>query len=87
MVKCFWVSKMILEIFGNRVKEVRNELLISQLELSERSGIERAQISKIEKGKINVTLETIEKLSNAFNMEISKLLNISSDNFLIIEIL
>ena len=73
---------MIQEVFGNRVKEVRNGLFISQLELSQRSGIERAQISKIEQGKINVTLETIEKLSNAFNMEISKLMSISINAFL-----
>lgn len=70
---------MIQEIFGNRVKEIRNELFISQEKLSQISGIERAQISKIEQGKINVTLETIEKLSNAFNMEISKLMTLNLD--------
>lgn len=67
---------MIQEAFGNRIKELRNEFLISQIQLSELSGIERAQISKIEQGKVNVTLETIDKLSRAFNVPIKKLLNI-----------
>lgn len=42
---------MIQTVFGNRVKELRNGLLVSQVELSEKSGIERTQISKIEKEK------------------------------------
>lgn len=68
---------MIQTVFGNRVKELRNGLLVSQVELSEKSGIERAQISKIEKGKVNVTLETIEKISKALNVPISTLMNIT----------
>ena len=68
---------MIQTVFGNRVKELRNSLLVSQVELSEKSGIERAQISKIEKGKVNVTLETIEKISRALDVPISNLMNIT----------
>jgi len=67
---------MIKELFGNRIKDLRNTKMISQIELSQLSGIDRAQISKIEKGKINVTLETIEKLSNAFDIQINSLMNI-----------
>ena len=70
---------MIQEAFGNRVKELRSDLLITQEELSDKTGIERAQISKIEQGKINVTLETIEKLSKAFNISIGELMNIKKD--------
>ena len=42
---------MIQTVFGNRVKELRNGLLVPQVELSEKSGIERTQICKIEKEK------------------------------------
>ena len=44
--------------------------MISQVELAKRSGIERAQISKIENGNINVTVETIERLCHALNLSI-----------------
>lgn len=67
---------MIQEAFGLRIKELRNTLMISQIELSIKSGIERAQISKIEQGKINVTLETIYKLSKALNVTIKELVDI-----------
>ena len=59
---------MLQEQFGNRIKEIRTGHAISQVELSILTGIERAQISRIEQGKVNVTLETIDKLSNALNV-------------------
>jgi DNA adenine methylase len=65
------VMKMICTIFGNRIKELRKEMFLSQLELAQRSGIDRSQICKIEQGKVNVTLETMLKLSTAFNKKIS----------------
>ncbi|MCQ2087087.1 MAG: Dam family site-specific DNA-(adenine-N6)-methyltransferase [Bacilli bacterium] len=64
--------------FGTRIKELRQAKLMSQDELAERSGIDRTQISKIEKGKVNATLETIEKLSNALDVTIKELMDIDS---------
>jgi len=69
---------MIQEAFGSKVKEIRKYLSISQITLSEHSGIERAQISKIEQGKINVTLETICRLSKALNVPLKDLLDIDT---------
>lgn len=69
---------MIKDVFGNRIKELRANKLMSQDELALLSGIDRTQISKIEKGKINVTLETIEKLATAFNISIKELINIET---------
>ena len=40
----------IQEAFGMRLKELRTNAMLSQVELAKRSGIERAQISKIENG-------------------------------------
>jgi DNA adenine methylase len=59
---------------GKRVRDLRKESSITQIKLSEITGIDRAQLSKIEKGKINVTLDTIDKLGYAFNVHPSKLL-------------
>lgn len=64
--------------FGNKIKEIRIGQSISQLELSELTGIERSQISKIEQGKVNVTLETIGKLSSALKVSMPELLNFTN---------
>lgn len=64
----------IQEAFGIKLRELRTAAALSQVELAKRSGIERAQISKIESGAINVTLETIEKLGRAINVPINKFL-------------
>lgn len=67
---------MLLEAIGERVKYVRQEKKISQKQLSESTGIVREQISRIEHGQINLTIETLYKLSVAFNMGLKELLDI-----------
>lgn len=66
---------MILEQFGSRIKDLRNGQSMSQVELSENTGITRGQISRIENGKTNVTLETIYKFCLAFEISIPKLMD------------
>lgn len=61
--------------FGNRIKEIRENLGLSQLILSEKTGIVREQISRIENGQINPTLETVAKLSLALEISLSDLFN------------
>lgn len=48
--------------FGERLKEVRLKKKLTQLQLAERSGIERTFISHIEAGSRNVSIDTMEKL-------------------------
>lgn len=65
---------MLQQIFGNKVRQLRIQQGLSQDELASYCKIERSQISKIEQGKVNVTLETLEKLSQAFKIRTSLLL-------------
>jgi transcriptional regulator with XRE-family HTH domain len=60
----------IQEKFGNRVKEIRREIGISQEELSFRAELHRTYISSIELGKRNVSLINIEKLAKALGCEV-----------------
>lgn len=66
---------MLRQVFGNKVRELRIQQGLSQDELAFYCGIDRPQISKIEQGKVNVTLETIEKLSQALQIKTSLLLD------------
>jgi transcriptional regulator with XRE-family HTH domain len=65
----------IKEKFGQRVKSLRKEKGMSQKELAEKSGLNRPYISAIEQGKRNVSLEVMEKLAEALQIEIKGFFN------------
>lgn len=62
----------IKERFGQKVKQLRKAKDLSQEDLAERSGLNRPYISAIEQGKRNVSLEVIEKLAEALEIEIKE---------------
>jgi len=59
--------------FGKRVKQLRLSKGYSQEKLAEISNLDRTYILGIEAGKRNVSLEIINKLAKAFEIEIHKL--------------
>ncbi len=56
--------------FGRRLKALRVEAGLTQLDLELQSGISRTEISKIENGQINISFMTIVKLADALDLEI-----------------
>ena len=60
--------------FGERLREVRLECDISQEDLAHTAGLHRTYVSLIERGERNVSLETIEKLANALEVEMADLM-------------
>ena len=55
-------------VLGNKIKEVRKELRLTQEQLSKRMGISRSTLRDIETGKYkHINLELIDKLSKATN--------------------
>jgi len=69
-------KKEILVRFGNRVREERLKLEISQEELAARAGVHRTYIGMIERAEKNITLENIEKISKALSVPIDYLLKV-----------
>ncbi|MBI2426666.1 MAG: helix-turn-helix transcriptional regulator [Candidatus Kerfeldbacteria bacterium] len=65
------MKKEILIKFGKRVRDKRMELGFSQEELASRAGVHRTYIGMIERAEKNITLENIEKVSKALNLELS----------------
>lgn len=53
---------------GEAIKEARRKQNITQQELAQRIGVQRAQVSKIESGR-NLTLSTIARVFNAMGMK------------------
>jgi DNA adenine methylase len=64
---------MLQKNFGNHIKKIRNMQGITQIRMSELTGINREQISKIENGQINPTLDTVYKIGVAFGMQLREL--------------
>ncbi len=58
---------------GKRIRNYRNNLGLSQEKLAELSGCHPTYIGQIERGEKNATLESIEKISAALNVTLSKL--------------
>ena len=48
--------------------EARKSLNITQLELAKRTGIDRADISKLENGNANPSLKTLQRLANGLGI-------------------
>ena len=46
----------------------------SQELLAERAGLHRTHISQIERGQVNLSIDNLEKLANAFNLPVPELL-------------
>lgn len=59
--------------FGNKVREKRNQLGISQEELASRANVHRTYIGMIERAEKNITLLNIKKFAKALGLTISQL--------------
>ncbi len=57
---------------GKRIKELRGIQGISQEELSFRSGVHRTYIASLEVGNRNISISTLEKITNALNVSLSE---------------
>lgn len=63
----------IAKVIGKRIRNYRKQLGISQEKLGELSGCHPTYIGQVERGEKNATLESIEKISSALNVSLSKL--------------
>jgi len=68
------MKREVLIKFGKKVREERLRLGLSQEQLASRAGVHRTYIGMIERAEKNITLENIEKVAKALNLNINKLL-------------
>lgn len=65
----------LMHIFAVNVKDYRLEKGLSQEKLAELSGLHRTYISAIEREQRNISIENIENIANALNLDPSLLLS------------
>jgi len=69
------MKKDVLVKFGKKVKEQRLKMGLSQEKLAARAKVHRTYIGMIERAEKNITLENINKIATALNMELSDMFN------------
>lgn len=62
-----------VKLIGERVKQLRLEKGITQLELAAKCNIEQSSIARIESGKTNPTILTLYSLCDALEIDINDL--------------
>ncbi len=67
-------DKVVLKKFGENLRRLREEKGLSLRELSYACKIDNSKISKIEQGKINITITTLIDLASALELHPSALL-------------
>lgn len=65
------MKREVLIKFGQKVREERARLGLSQEELAGRAGVHRTYIGMIERAEKNITLENIEKIAKALQISIA----------------
>jgi transcriptional regulator with XRE-family HTH domain len=66
------------QVFGRRVRELRKERGLSQVELAAKVGIDRSYMGFLERGERNPSLEVIAKIAEALSVTPDELLKQST---------
>lgn len=60
---------------GQRIKQLRKELELSQEALGLKAEVDRTYVTDVENGRRNVSLEILERIIKALNISISEFFN------------
>jgi len=60
---------------GKHLRTVREDHHLLQKDLAERAKLDRSYISKLERGLVDPTFSTLEKLAGAYDLTVGQLLN------------
>lgn len=64
---------------GERIRELRKQNKLTQVELAKKSNISRSYLADIEKNRYNASLETLKSIANSLGVSTSFLIEDSND--------
>jgi len=70
-----------MEVLGDMIKSVRKERNLTQEQLRELIGVQKSQISKLERNTKNVTIETILKVFRALKANVKFSVEMNESEF------
>ena len=69
-------KEIVLIRIGMKIKELREEKNVSQQDLAAACNFEKSNMSRIEAGRTNFTIETLLKISEALGVSLNELVDI-----------
>ena len=60
---------------GQRIKELRKIILLSQESLANKADVDRTYVTDVENGRRNVSVEILDRLINALHVTVSEFFN------------
>lgn len=73
-----------MELLGEMIKSVRKERNLTQEQLGELIGVQKSQISKLERSTKNVTIETILKVFQALKAKVKFSVEVNKSEFQVV---
>lgn len=67
-----------IKILGKRIAELRKAKGYTQVTFSDKSGMHRTALAKIEKGRVNPTIIILKRISDSLGVELEELVNIGN---------
>lgn len=61
-----------LELVGRKIRQIRRQRKLTQVELADRIGIHQSDLSRMEQGEYKVGLDTLLKILQAFDLSIGE---------------
>ena len=69
------MPRVLIEGVASTIRDLRTAKNLSQEELAIRAELDRTYISGVERGVRNITLESLEKITDALEIDVSEFLN------------
>ena len=63
-------KQQLLKAIGSKIKEIRIEKEVSQQQLASDCNFEKSNMSRIEAGRSNITIHTLNKIAQALDAEL-----------------
>ncbi len=70
-----------MELLGQMIKSIRKERNLTQEQLGQLIGVQKSQISKLERNTKNVTIETILKVFSALKANVKFIIEMKESEF------
>ena len=67
-------EKSLRELFASNVRVIRQQRGLSQEALASLAGLHRTYMGAVERGERNISIDNIERIASALNLEAFKLL-------------
>jgi len=69
-------DKQLLFLIGRRIKQLRDQKCISQQDLAAKCNFEKSNMSRIEAGRTNLTIKTLNAIATSLSVKVSELLDV-----------